>query len=87
MPITIACAQIEPAKGQVHKNLDAIASAIRQASEEGADLVLLPETATSGYFLEGGVIESALTSDELVQELAGRLAGISRAVDVLVGFY
>ena len=87
MPITVACAQIAPAKGQVQKNLDTIADAVRQASSEGADLVMLPEASTSGYFLEGGVLEASLTSDELLAELSKRLSGHKRQVDVLVGFY
>ncbi len=87
MPITVACAQIAPAKGQVQKNLDAIADAVKQASSEGADLVLLPETSTSGYFLEGGVLDAALAKDELVAELGKRLNELSKPVDALVGFY
>lgn len=87
MPITVACAQIAPAKGQVQKNLDSIAQVIAQASDEGADLVLLPETATSGYFLEGGVLDAALTSGELLCSLGERLQGHRKQVDALIGFY
>lgn len=87
MPITVACAQIAPVKGQVPRNLDAIAAAIRQASDEGADLVLLPEASTSGYFLEGGVLEASLSSTDLIGELGARLKDHPRQVDALVGFY
>ncbi|MEB3061093.1 nitrilase-related carbon-nitrogen hydrolase, partial [Parvimonas micra] len=61
MPFTAACAQIAPIKGKIERNLDAIADAIAQASAEGADLVMLPEASTSGYFLEGAVLESSLS--------------------------
>ena len=50
MRFTVACAQIAPVKAEVDRNLDTIAAAILQASGEGADLVVLPETSTSGYF-------------------------------------
>jgi predicted amidohydrolase len=87
MRFSVACAQIAPVKADVSKNLDTIAEAILQASGEGVDLVVLPETSTSGYFLEGGVLESSLTTSDLCLELEKRLDGLDRPVDVLVGFY
>jgi predicted amidohydrolase len=87
MPWTIACAQFAPAKADLAANLDRMASLARQASEEGADLVVFPETATSGYFLEGGVLESALTYETLQDELTRRLEGLPRPLDLCVGFY
>lgn len=87
MRFTVACAQIAPVKAEVDRNLDTIAAAILQASEEGADLVVLPETATSGYFLEGGVLESSLAPEELQARLESRLDALKRPVDALVGFY
>ncbi|MBI3721800.1 MAG: carbon-nitrogen hydrolase family protein, partial [Fimbriimonas ginsengisoli] len=64
MRFTAACVQFAPAKAEVAKNLDSIAGAIRQAAGEGARLVVFPEAATSGYYLEGGVLEAALTDGE-----------------------
>jgi len=87
MRFSVACAQIAPVKADVSKNLDTIAEAVLQASSEGADLVVLPEASTSGYFLEGGVLESSLTVAELCGALDARLAALTRPVDVLVGFY
>lgn len=87
MPWTIACAQFAPSKADVPANLDRIAELARQAAEEGADLVVFPETATSGYFLEGGVLESALTSQQLGEEIGRRLEGLPRPLDLCVGFY
>jgi predicted amidohydrolase len=87
MRFTVACAQIAPDKAEIAKNLDQIASGVRQASREGAHLVMLPEASTSGYFLEGGVLESSLTRQELVSELEKRLDGHARPIDILVGFY
>lgn len=86
MPFTVACAQIAPQKAQVAANLDKIADLIIQASNEGADLVVFAEASTTGYFLEGGVIEGALNSDELVNQLSKRVK-TTQPVDALIGFY
>jgi predicted amidohydrolase len=87
MTFTVACAQFAPAKAEVPRNLDRIAEFALQASTEGADVVVFPETATSAYFLEGGVLESALPATGLAGELAKRLQGLKRPLDLLVGFY
>ena len=88
MTFRIACAQFAPTKARVDENLDQIAEIVIQARDEGADLVLLPEAATSGYFLEGGVLESALTQEALAGQLWKRLQGkIDRPIDVALGFY
>ena len=88
MAFTVACAQFAPEKAEVDRNLDTIAEIVVQAHAEGAELLVLPETATSGYFLEGGVLESSLTKSELVDALWNRLRGkLKRPVDVCFGFY
>jgi len=88
MAFTVACAQFAPEKAQVEANLDKIAELIVQASGEGADLVVFPEASTTGYFLEGGVVESAISASDLLAGLVRRLEGkLDRAVDALVGFY
>ena len=88
MAFTVACAQFAPEKAEVDRNLDTIAEIVVQAHAEGADLLVLPETATSGYFLEGGVLESSLTKAELVDALWNRLRGkLKRPIDVSLGFY
>jgi len=86
MPFTVACAQFSPEKAEIAANLDRIAAITRQACAEGADLVVFPETATSGYFLEGGVLESSLTPPALTHELAVRLGDLPRPIDVTLGF-
>lgn len=84
MTFTVATAQFTPRKAQVNANLDRIAEFIELAAHEGADLVVFPETITSGYFLEGGVLDSALRSEELLRQVVRRC---SPSVDVLIGFY
>lgn len=86
MGFRLACVQFRPDLGMVESNLDRIADCVRQAvKEEGADLVVFPETAVSGYYVQGGANENALTSDELGAALSRRLTGVT--ADVLVGFY
>jgi N-carbamoylputrescine amidase len=87
MAFTVACAQFAPAKADTGRNLDTIAEVARQAQGEGAELVVFPETATSGYFLEGGVLECAVGADAVRDELARRLEGLDRPLDLLVGHY
>lgn len=88
MAFKVACAQFAPFKAEVDRNLDSIAEIVLQARNEGADLILLPEAATSGYFLEGGVLESSLTDHQLVDGLWRRLGKeLDRELDVLLGFY
>ncbi|MER3414266.1 MAG: beta-ureidopropionase [Armatimonadota bacterium] len=87
MPTMAALVQIAPVKADVPANLQRIAEAVRRCSDEGADLVVFPEAALSGYFLEGGVIEVALTTDELAIRLVEAVGELGRAVDVILGYY
>lgn len=87
MPFTVASAQFAPEKAEVGRNLDRIAAIALQASGEGVDLVVFPEAATTGYFLEGGVLEASLEAEELHREIARRLGSLARPLDILVGFY
>lgn len=88
MAFKVACAQFAPRKAAIAQNLDRIAEIVLQAQEEEVDLVAFPEACTSGYFLEGGVLDASLTSDQLLAELSRRLGGrINRPIDVTLGFY
>ena len=85
--IRIALSQFRPTKGEYAENVTRIGSVITQAArlEPKPDLVVFPETATSGYFVEGGVTELAVTGGTLARDLAAAYAG--PAMDVVVGFY
>ncbi len=88
MSFKVACAQFAPLKAEVERNLDTIGEIVLQAAAEGADLIVLPETATSAYFLEGGVLEASLTSEQLLASVGRRVNGkLVRPIDVVVGFY
>ncbi len=75
--------QFQPAKRRVEENLEKIARAVASATG-AADLLLLPETAVSGYFVEGGVETVARSVAEIAQGLGHPPAG---APDLVLGAY
>lgn len=85
--LTLALAQIRPRKGDYAGNLATIGAMLTQAAslEERPTLVCFPETALTGYFLEGGVREHAVTTGKLAADLHRIYAG--PPVDVCIGFY
>jgi predicted amidohydrolase len=85
--IRIALSQFRPSKGEYSENVSRIGAVVKQAAQldPKPDLVVFPETATSGYFVEGGVKELAVTAGTLAQDLAAAYDG--PLVDVVVGFY
>ena len=85
--LTLALAQFQPKKGDYAENLARIGALLTQAAalEAGPRLVCFPETALSGYFLEGGVREHAVTAGQLAADLHRIYAG--PPIDLCVGFY
>lgn len=92
--INIVLGQLRPRKGDVAANLSRLgelfAQIERAAPVERPDILHLPETVLSGYFVEGGVADVAMTAGTL----AARLADIykqsvrsERTLDVVLGFY
>ncbi|MBW3098985.1 carbon-nitrogen hydrolase family protein [Pseudohoeflea coraliihabitans] len=59
----VAVAQFHCAGSDVARNLETIGSLISQASSDGADLVVLHETATTGYFIADALDRLAETDD------------------------
>jgi NAD+ synthetase len=85
--VRLALSQFRPTKGEYAENVARIGAVIMQAAQldPKPDLVVFPETATSGYFVEGGVKELAVTAGTLARDLSAAYDG--PAVDVTVGFY
>ena len=85
--VRIALSQFRPTKGEYADNVARIGAVVSQAAEldPKPDLVVLPETATSGYFVEGGVKELAVTAGSLARDLAAAYSGPQ--IDIVVGFY
>lgn len=83
-------AQVRPTKGAYAENLRRVAGVLAQAAalEEPPHLVVFPETALTGYFLEGGVRELAVTAETLFRDLSQQHAlAAAPPVDVVMGFY
>ena len=88
--LRLAIAQIRPHKGAYQQNLCRLGSLFREvgAWAEPPDLLVGPETALTGYFLEGGVRDLAITSNQLFDDLSQQHeeAG-TPPLDVALGFY
>lgn len=88
MAVSVGIVQFSPDKGKLDGNLDRIAEHLIQCSNEGIQLAIFPETCTTGYFLEGGVVELAISTETLVQKLQDRVEGkLSKPIEFALGFY
>jgi N-carbamoylputrescine amidase len=88
--VKLAIVQFKPRKGDVEANLAALGNAFAQlsAEEKPYDLIVLPEAALTGYFLEGAVYELAFPAETLAERLARLWRECSaRPVDVSIGFF
>ncbi len=86
----LAIAQIRPSKGEYATNVARIGGVLAQIAgvEPKVDLLITPETSTSGYFVEGGVRDVAVTAGTLVRDLAEQhRAAKAPPLDVAIGFY
>ncbi len=88
--LRLAIAQFRPDKGDYPANLARAGAVFAEVGKwpEPPDLVVFPESALTGYFLEGGVQELALPAERLFEDL-GRVHRESGAppFDVAIGFY
>jgi len=88
--VTLALAQFQPRKGDYAGNLARIGAVLAQAAslEPRPQLVCFPESALTGYFLEGGVREHAVTAGRLAADLHRVYGdGGGPPIDVCIGFY
>jgi NAD+ synthase (glutamine-hydrolysing) len=88
--LRLAIAQIRPHKGAYEQNLCRIGALFREVAgwPEPPDLVVAPETALTGYFLEGGVRDLAVSSTQLFDDLSRQHEESGcPSVDIGLGFY
>jgi predicted amidohydrolase len=89
----VAAAQIRPKKGDYAHNLARIGEIFRQidSAPPRPDVLVLPETVLSGYFLEGGVREAARSRDvvfaDLLRTYREETATPGVALDIVLGYY
>ena len=93
MEIEIAVGQLKPRKADYDANLEAVGEifAVLETEAKPVDLLVLPETALSGYFLEGGVRDVARSATSLHSDLLAtfrsRVCRPDAVLDIAVGFY
>lgn len=82
-PLRAGLVQFRPRKADSTGNLQSVRETLTAATDR-FDLLVFPEAALTGYFLEGGVLEGALSLEQVSEGL-----GIPRpgAPDVVLGFY
>jgi predicted amidohydrolase len=84
----VALVQFKPRKGDYAGNLAALGTIFAQLRGAPTDLIVLPEAALTGYFLEGAVYELALPAPVFAADL-NRVwrEGGGGMVDVVCGFF
>ena len=89
--VHLATVQFKPRKGDYAGSLERLVPLFAQLDglDPRPDIVHFAETALSGYFVEGGVREVAVTAGTLAADLqqAYVKAGAAGTLDVAIGFY
>jgi len=89
--VQLAIVQSKPRKGNYAENLAELRAIFAQlgSSDPPPDLVILPEGALTGYFLEGAVYELALDAQRFARDLSDAWSGANGGtrVDIACGFY
>jgi len=85
MHLTIALAQINTQLGNPEANLDKHLACLRDARQNGADLILFPELSLTGYTLQD-LVPSVATSTGRENPVFSRLMKESLEIDIVVGF-
>ena len=88
--LRLAIAQIRPQKGAYEQNLCRLGALFREVATwpEAPELIVGPEAALTGYFLEGGVRDLAVSGDQIFEDLSRQHdeAG-TPPLDIALGFY
>jgi predicted amidohydrolase len=79
----IALVQLAPRLGELDANLELVTDRLRQAVDQGADLVVFPELALTGYLLQDLVPDVAIRADD---ERLAALSDTAPGVLVAIGF-
>ena len=88
--LRLSIAQLRPRKGAYEDNLCRLGALFRElgSGPEPPDLVVAPETALTGYFVEGGVRDLALPAERLYEDLTRQHRDAKAPpFDVALGFY
>src|ERR1700732_2589169 len=94
--LTLALAQVRPRKGDYAANLARLGPLFARADSmtPRPQILHFPETALTGYFVEGGVRDLARTASAVAQDIDRVYRGAvpaavaaGRTLDVVLGFY
>ncbi|MBA2707712.1 MAG: NAD+ synthase [Gemmatimonadaceae bacterium] len=90
--VHLAIVQFKPRKGDYPANLARLGEIFAQLDSltPRPQVAFLPETAVSGYFLEGGVRDQAVTAGTLVRDLDAQYRAAVTSLepmDIGIGFY
>ena len=90
--VNVAVAQFRPLKGNYTGNLARLGElfARLESVSPRPSVLVLPETALTGYFLEGGVRDLAISAGTLARDLNATYVnsvGATHSTDVVIGFY
>jgi NAD+ synthase (glutamine-hydrolysing) len=88
--LRLAIVQFKPGKGNYAENLGRLGAILADLGRrpEPPQLVVLPETALTGYFVEGGARELAVTAGALFDDLADlHRKSAAPPLDIALGFY
>ena len=89
--VDVAIVQFKPRKGEVAANFEMLGAVFGQlaSAEQVPQLIVLPEAALTGYFLEGAVYDLALSSTSFARALdeTWKRHAQGRSVDVVCGFF
>jgi len=88
--LRLAIAQLRPRKGAYQENLGRLGAVFREvaAQPEPPELIVGPEAALTGYFLEGGVRDLAVSAEQLFHDLSCQHRDAKAPpFDVSLGFY
>ncbi len=91
--LEVLLAQFQPKKGDYAANLERVGDIFEQLAEQQIhpDILTFPETAMSGYFLEGGVREVAKRKEVLFDDLQRlylqKQGENAPLMDIVMGYY
>jgi predicted amidohydrolase len=82
-PVTVACVQLAPVIGDATESLARIDAAVRDAAGHGANIVVLPELANSGYMF-ADLDELRTAAQPLHGPYIRHLTGVASALGILI---
>jgi 5-aminopentanamidase len=81
--VTVACVQLAPVMGDAARSAATIGAAVRAAADRGANVVVLPELANSGYVFTG-IDELKAAAERLDGPYVSQLVELASSLDLVI---